>query len=119
MGLGETRMRSLREALDLFFVPGHARIAANIIILVGPRAVLRRVNARRIRLRERIRCSEQNRSNHPACDDRAFDEPKFGHRFGLPCMVEPWYGLAPTPKLPAESSRPKITDELAEIHLPP
>jgi hypothetical protein len=34
-------------------------------------------------------------------------------------MVEPRYGLAPKPKLPAESSRPNTIDELAENHLPP
>src|SRR5262245_22520375 len=50
IGLGKTRMRGLREALEYILVAPHTGITANIVI-----RVLRRTSLRRIRLRERTR----------------------------------------------------------------
>jgi len=45
LGLGKPRMRGQQEAFELHFVAGTASIAADIIIRVDRRTVLRRVNS--------------------------------------------------------------------------
>src|SRR5689334_22361961 len=52
LGLGKTRMRGQQEAFELHFVAGTASIAADIIIRVDRRAVMRRVNSWHAGLRE-------------------------------------------------------------------